>query len=166
MSTRALSGTINSLNASSILYRNDTGKNARVVINYMSVIIPTYGYGPIGFRYGNANTPSLFIFELPNINGYGQLVMGKSLAKAFIFRYDSGGDYYRDILEYRPASDDLVITGTSAYSPIFIDSSGRNNTLGIPTEFFLAPNDIFTVEYFATSNIPTTNYNILVITED
>ena len=145
MATQALSGSGN------ISYTNVTGKNVRLLINYMTVNALSQN---VTFSWG---TSSQYVVSQLNFS------FGKSLAYSKVETTTINNNYQTvssiaqswSLSSYQAVSSKNFIGGTSSGTP--------TKPLGVPMEYILAPNQTFNVS--GTSGA-VGSYNILTITEN
>lgn len=133
--TNVLSGTGN------INYTNTTGKNVRVILNYVK------GSGTIS--WGNPSSLATATVS--------QSAFGKNLCSARIELATTEHKSY-------PFANQFLLFSSRSFSSQYnsknISSSNSSTPIGIPIEYIIAPNSVFKMQGNVTA------YNILTITEN
>jgi hypothetical protein len=146
MATQALNGSGN------VSYTNQTGKNVRLLINYMAVNASSQN---VTFSWGNGGQ-----YVVSGLN----FAFGKSLAYSKIetttinnnYQPPNGAPQSWSLSQYQSTASKNLIGATSDQKP-------PTKPLGVPIEYILSPNQSFSVSGSSNS---IGAYNILTITEN
>lgn len=139
-SSQVLSGSGN------LNYTNTTGKNVRVIINFIS--------GTVNLSWGNPSSLATHGYE--SINGsFGKNISSSSTNICIIEDFQNYVSVNNGNTRYPTITINSVPSESNKFS-----QPASSTAQGAPIEYILSPNHVFRVEGTVTA------YNILTITED
>lgn len=181
MATEALSGS--SAPVEGLSYRNLTGKNVKLIINYMEIYLrPNQNpgrYVDVTFSWGGGGGSQ---FKIPDDNlrfgdsPYLTFAFGKSLAyfstQLTARTTNSGsGSFFSSVTSVIPSTSSKNLIGY--YPPSLTGAfSVPKDPLAVPMEYIIAPDKRFSITgtQVGSTGLPTLPfigpYNIVIITED